>query len=172
MLTVVLLRVGARLLLVLFYALLFSCASSTGHFTIYQGEVTRVHDGDSLHITPENSRRVVVRLAAIDAPELAQAFGIESRQRLRALVMNQVAEARCHKKDRYDRHVCTVYVGDTDINLQMLESGLAWHYVAFQGEQTARDRRLYAGTQASAKQNRTGLWAAAAVPPWEFRNQR
>ncbi|MEM7258833.1 MAG: thermonuclease family protein [Pseudomonadota bacterium] len=130
-----------------------------------------MRDGDSIHITPSHGRRVVIRLAAIDAPELAQRFGVESRDHLRALVLHRLAEARCHKADKYNREVCTVFIGDKDINLLMLQAGLAWYYVAYQQEQSARDRRRYTDTQATARKRRTGLWAGSAEAPWDFRRR-
>jgi len=93
----------------------------------HTGLVTKVHDGDSIHITPPGQKRVVIRLAGIDAPELKQAYGIASRDKLRSMILNQTASARCYKKDRYQRNVCVVYFDGDDMNLEMVRAGFAWH---------------------------------------------
>lgn len=133
------------------------------------GTVTKVHDGDSIHITPSGDKRVIVRLAGIDAPELAQAFGLESRNKLRSLILRRKAEARCHKTDRYKRQVCVVYRGNTDINLQMISSGLAWHYKQYEKEQTTEQRKAYSRAERKARRSKAGLWSADHIAPWEFR---
>ena len=54
------------------------------------GVVTHVADGDTLHWF-DGERRRVIRLAGIDAPELAQPFGEESRQSLATLCVRRPA---------------------------------------------------------------------------------
>lgn len=52
-------------------------------------------------------------------------------------------------------------------NLAQVEGGMAWVYRRY-----ARDGALF-GAEASAKNDRRGLWAdAEATPPWEFRRTR
>lgn len=133
------------------------------------GTVSKVHDGDSIHITPAGDRRVIIRLAGIDAPELAQAFGLESRNLLSSLLLRREAEARCHKTDRYKRQVCVVYSGNVDVNLQMISSGLAWHYKQYENEQSREQRRAYSKAERNARRNALGLWSADYIAPWEFR---
>jgi len=136
----------------------------------FAGTVTRVHDGDSIHITPRGEKRVIIRLAGIDAPELAQPFGIASRDKLRALILETKAEAVCHKTDRYQRQVCVVFHNDKDINLEMLRGGLAWHYKQYQNEQSRQRRKEYARAERKARQQQQGLWSGDyPVEPWEFR---
>ena len=52
------------------------------------GIVVDVHDGDTLTIK-SGATRTKVRLAGIDAPELNQFFGVESRNSLRSLAINK-----------------------------------------------------------------------------------
>lgn len=137
----------------------------------YIGIVTKVHDGDSIHITPSGQKRVIIRLAGIDAPELKQSFGIASRDKLRSMILNQPAEARCHKTDRYKRHVCVVYFNGQDINLQMTKSGMAWHYKDYQNEQSQFQRWAYALAESTARAGDRGLWSGDSVAPWVYRKQ-
>ncbi len=76
------------------------------------------------------------------------------------------------KKDRYGREVGKVFVNDLDANLVQVQRGLAWHYKAYEREQTAIDRNVYADAENEAKAARRGLWAdAEPEPPWEFRHK-
>ncbi len=150
--------------------ILAACSTDTIDAVVYRGEITRVHDGDSLHITPaRGGQRVVVRLAGIDAPELAQAYGEVARDHLRSVVLNRNAQAHCYKADQYQRQLCTVFVDGADVNLQMISQGLAWHYKRFQHEQTKRDRLAYARSELDARRQRTGLWSEQSIAPWDFR---
>ncbi|MCB1995644.1 MAG: thermonuclease family protein [Rhodoferax sp.] len=56
--------------------------------------------------------------------------------------------------------------------LELVAAGLAWHYKAYEREQTAQDRQAYAAAEETARARRLGLWAdAEPVPPWEFRRR-
>jgi endonuclease YncB( thermonuclease family) len=50
---------------------------------------------------------------------------------------------------------------------------MAWHYKAYQREQSAYDRQSYSQAEEGAKSGRVGLWKdEPPVPPWEFRRQK
>jgi endonuclease YncB( thermonuclease family) len=72
--------------------------------------VVGVSDGDTITVLDDSKTQHKVRFAGIDAPEKGQAFGERSKQNLSALVFQKHVEARCHKKDRYGREVCAVFV--------------------------------------------------------------
>ncbi len=137
---------------------------------VISGTVTKVHDGDSVHITPLGKKRVIVRLAAIDAPEVQQNHGIASRNYLRSMIMSKQVTARCNKVDKYKRQICVVLKDDQDINLEMLKTGKAWYYEKFSKEQNRRDQRVYRQAAKNAVRKKLGIWAEeTAIPPWEFR---
>lgn len=154
-----------------YFLLATACSTSpTDTIVTVKGIVTKVHDGDSIHITPTNRKRVIIRFSALDAPELEQPSGIASRDKLRSLLMGKQATARCHKTDRYQRNVCNVFLEEQDIGLVMLQSGHAWHYKQYQNEQTTRMRKQYHQAEIKARKNRAGLWAnPEPIPPWVFR---
>ena len=158
-----------RMLWITTVVIVAGCSSSPLKENSIIGIVTKVHDGDSIHITPAGASRVVIRLAGIDAPEIAQAFGVASRDTLRSMILNQQAHARCHKKDQYQRHVCVVTAAGADINLHMVQAGMAWHYKQYENEQSFTEKRQYSAAQKSAQRNKLGLWVQDAIAPWEFR---
>jgi len=137
---------------------------------IVDGTVTKVHDGDSVHITPPGKKRVIIRLAAIDAPEIKQDHGIASRDYLRSMIMNKQVTARCNKVDKYNRQICVVLKNNQDINLEMLTAGNAWYYEKYKKEQSSSDQRSYEKAEKNAKRKKIGIWAEdTAIPPWDFR---
>ena len=75
-----------------------------------------------------------------------------------------------NKKDRYGRVLGKVMVNDSGVNLDVVESGLAWHYKQHQSEQSSADRRVYGLAEERARSARFGLWRdTEPVPPWDFR---
>jgi len=159
-----------RLVLCLLAVVLSSCVSNPQRSQF--GLVSRVQDGDSVHLqTGQGTLRV--RLAAIDAPELSQAYGRAAKKRLQNLALDKNIEARCHKTDRYDRHVCVLMLDGNDLNLAMLEAGMAWHYKRYADEQTAAARRAYSIAEQRARDSRIGLWGEnKAVAPWDYRRRQ
>ena len=69
--------------------------------------------------------------------------------------------------DRFGRTVGRVYVGDTDVNAELVKRGAAWVYRKY-----AQDQALYR-LEEQAKAAKRGLWALPAaerMPPWEWRH--
>lgn len=89
--------------------------------------VYSVHDGDTLSADCGGSRSKV-RLAGIDAPELKQSYGRESRQALADLVFQRQVLIKRTKGDRYKRSVAVVSVDGRDVSSSMVAGGHAWVY--------------------------------------------
>ena len=156
----------------LFVAILAASPSFAAPWVV-QGRVVGVSDGDTITVLDDSKFQHNVRVAGIDAPERGQAFGERSKQNLSALVFEKRVEARCHKKDRYGREVCTVYVARRDVGLEQFRTGTAWHYKVYQHEQPTQERLIYPDEEEAAKAAKRGLWMdPKAMPPWEFRRTR
>jgi len=124
----------------------------------------KVIDGDSLEIG--NSR---IRLMGIDAPEYTQYCkdenktkyncGIEAKNHLEQIIGKTSIICKVHKKDQYNRDLCTCYKNNTDINREMVQSGYALVYLEspYQKEQT------------DAKQHKRGIWRGRFMHPRLFR---
>lgn len=137
------------------------------------GRVVSVADGDTITVLDATKTQHKVRLAGIDAPEKAQAFGQRSKESLSDLVFNQAVTVETTKRDRYGRSVGTVLVDGLDANLEQIKRGMAWHYKAYQREQSPQERQDYAKAEEVARGARVGLWKdAQPVPPWDFRHSR
>ena len=140
-----------------------SRTSSTSTGAEVTGVVSRVSDGDTIWVTDAKGLRHKIRMLDIDAPESSQKFGSESTARLKSLIGGKSVRVTYSERDKYDRLLGTVWLGDEDINLRMVSEGMAWHY------HYSRNER-YAAAQSDAKAKRIGLWAdPKAQDPWAYR---
>ena len=161
----------------------FALKCSTSNY--FAGIVVAVHDGDTVNVKVESveagSREsypaiTKVRLAGVDAPELKQPFGQEAGKMLAWMVEGRPVWVKWAEKDRYGRYVGLIYPKISEkvqfssalgsINAQMLESGMVWHYKAY-------DRSIFLDdTERLAKDAGIGLWTQEnPEPPWEFRRK-
>ena len=123
-----------------------------------------VQDGDTFNL-PDNATRV--RLWGIDAPEKGQAYADEARDRLKELCEGKAVRLEIKDTDRYGRKTAIVWKGKTNINLQMVKEGLAWHYAYY-----APDAKDLAAAEKAARKARKGLWKDKnPVKPYDFRKQ-
>ena len=61
----------------------------------------------------------------------------------------------------------------TDVCLEQIKLGMAWHYKQYESEQPKEERETYAQTELSARANAIGLWKdKQPIPPWEYRRQQ
>ncbi|KQW36840.1 thermonuclease family protein [Rhizobacter sp. Root404] len=126
--------------------------------------VVGISDGDTIKVRCADQPQKVIRLAEIDAPEKAQAFGQRSKEMLSTLCFKKQAEIRPSTRDRYGRTVARVICTGTDANAAMVRSGMAWAYTRY-----LTDPKIQA-MEIVAHRERLGLWADAnPVPPWEWR---
>lgn len=138
---------------------------------VYAFTNARVIDGDSVRVSDANSGDLDLRLAAIDAPELQQAFGADAKQHLQQLLGNREIIAWEVGTDRYSRRLVFLFFEKPDgnlfeINAQMIADGFAWHYGQHSSNQILRSM------EEQARSSRLGLWNdPGALPPWEFRQQ-
>ena len=150
--------------------LLFSFGLNAG--TI-QGKVVSVPDGDTITVLDATNTQHKIRLQGIDAPEKAQPFGQKSKQSLSQMVQSKQVTVEYQKKDKYGRTLGKVLHNGTDVCLEQIKLGMAWHYKQYASDQPKEDRALYDQTEQDARAKKAGLWIdKAPTPPWEFRRQK
>lgn len=133
---------------------------------VIQGTVTSVVDGDSLWITPDGGGKAIeVRLVGIDAPEICQAHGAESRAFLAQLVAKKPVRLYRTGHDGWGRTLGRVYLGDVELNRRLVEQGQAW------SQRWRWDNGPYVSQERIARARSRGLHKAgsAAVMPRQFR---
>jgi micrococcal nuclease len=116
------------------------------------GKVIRVSDGDTILIQ-SGSQKIRVRMYGIDAPELKQKYGKESKKYLEKRIMDKNVDIKVINQDQYGRKVGKVFYKNKDINLEMLETGNAWFY-----EYHAKHEKDYRKAFKNAKEQKLGLW--------------
>ena len=137
-----------------------------------QGKVIGVADGDTVTLLDAQKNQHKIRLQGIDAPEKAQAFGNKSKQSLHEMVHGKEVMVDFQKKDKYGRTVGKVLVNNTDVCLEQIKRGMAWHYKQYANEQAPEDRDIYAQAELTARTQSVGLWNdKTPTPPWTFRQQ-
>lgn len=127
--------------------------------------VISVQDGDTITVQREDGQRQRVRLAAIDAPERHQPYGVAARQALADRLANRAVLVGVRGHDRYRRWVGSVHVDGVDLNRWLVRQGWAW------ADRYAPDAGLIEAER-QARQARRGLWRdAVPTPPWTYRRQ-
>lgn len=146
---------------------LIACDTSAGVPGTITGKVIGVKDGDTIELLLDGKSEIV-RLAEIDCPEKKQPFGTRAKQFTSALCFGKVVTVQCNpRRDRYKRIVGTVFIGQQNLNEELLKAGLAWHFTQY-----SRSQRL-ARMEQAARAQKAGLWIDAdAVAPWVFRKAR
>ena len=127
------------------------------------GRVVHIADGDTVTVLDAAKTQHRIRLLDIDAPESKQAFGQKSKAYLVSLIAGKEVRVESSSRDKYRRVLGTIFLGETNVNLKMVEAGLAWRYVHSKNP-------VYGKAEAEARAARKGLWADPhAVNPSEFR---
>ena len=131
------------------------------------GKVIGVSDGDTITVSDDMDQgKFRIRLDKIDAPEKKQAFGNIAKQYLSSLVFGKKVSIRYKSIDHYGRISGIVFLDGTEINLQMVQNGYAWHYSHF--DQTP----AYIEAEKQARSKKKGLWQAPVpINPYQFRKQ-
>lgn len=148
-----------------FILFFFLFASSLLNAEIITGKCVGVTDGDTATVLVDGNRQVKVRFHGIDAPESAQDFGQRAKQKMSDLIYGKEVKVDILERDKYGRSVGKVYVGGVYTNLEMVKSGLAWHYVQYAPNDTD-----LANAERAARASKVGLWSHAnPTPPWNWR---
>jgi micrococcal nuclease len=149
-------------------ALVWAGAATAGPGDAGLGQVVRVTDGDSLWWKPEAGGRALrVRLKGIDAPEICQAHGPQSRDALAALVNGRKVRLETVGQDDHGRWLGRLKSTEgVDLAARLVWQGQAWSY-RYKG-----DPGPYAAEEAQAVAARRGLHRApGAMQPRNFRLQ-
>lgn len=154
--------------LILLFASMLAFAQSPGE--ILKGRAIWIFDGDTfLLLRGENAQSI--RLWGIDTPESDQPGGEEATQYLIDLIGRKhvtVKIVSVENRSRRGRAIGKVYLGERDVNLELIKAGHAWHYAYFAPE--ASD---YAAAEKAAREKRIGIWRTESpTPPWEWRQAK
>jgi endonuclease YncB( thermonuclease family) len=147
-----------------------------------QGLVVHVSDGDHL-IVNNDGTEILVRLYAIDAPELSkirrkdqskarhgQPFAGRAFMALSNRVLHRRVTLEIMGNDHNERVIAVVYLEDRNINLELVADGWAW---ASRNNRKHPEWLKYQEAEKQARTAKVGLWSLEdPIPPWEFRKER
>ncbi len=143
------------------------------HAENFAGQVIGITDGDSLMLQDAHQQQHQIRIAGIDAPELAQDFGQPARASLSLLALNQHAVADCQKPNPNRIEICAVTIGGKDIGAAQISNGMAWWYPQNAEALSVQTQTDYRQAEFNAKTHRLGLWNSKnPTPPWVWRRGR
>jgi micrococcal nuclease len=138
------------------------------------GIVTKVSDGDTIHVTTQEKTKLKVRLYGVDAPETpkinqrtghinkpGQPYGEEAWRALEAKIMGMQVKLDIIDIDRYKRMVGIIWFNERNINLEMVREGYAEAYVEYLREPY---RSQFMRVEMEAKSAKKGIWS---LPDYE-----
>ena len=129
-------------------------------------ENIRVVDGDTIRAEAKG-REIKIRLVEIDAPEINQPFGAQSKNFLNRLLNEKDVTLISQGEDRYGRTLGEIFANGESANALMIKSGFAWVY-----DRYVKDSSLYK-YQDQAKTENLGLWRDKdPIAPWVWRKQK
>jgi micrococcal nuclease len=141
-------------------------AASLPEYEVIPGSI---HDGDTLRV--RSPKGEVKRFACIDAPELKQPLGEESRNYLRSIINNGNNKVKLQPitTDRYGRTVAQLWNGSGLIQSQMAIAGMAYGYEQYKKD--CPNCSAIESTQAQGQEAKLGVWRLpdGGQRPWDYR---
>lgn len=142
---------------------------------LLQARVIAVLDGDTVEVLDTTQRQHRIRLAGIDAPELAhpgmaaQPYGRQAKDALAEMTLGRSVRVEILDVDGFGREIGAIACNGWDVNLAMVRLGAAWAYRQYL---TGPNRGTYIAAEGAAHTKRRGLWVdAEPVAPWEWRKE-
>jgi micrococcal nuclease len=146
------------------------------------GIVTKVSDGDTIHLTTLEQTKLRVRLYGIDAPETpkinqrtgrvnkpGQPYGEEAWRALEGKIKGKQVKLEIIDIDRYRRSVGIIWLDNRNINLEMVKEGFAEAYVEYL---KAPYRSKFIEAEREAKATKRGIWSLPEYErPKDFRKR-
>jgi micrococcal nuclease len=88
---------------------------------------------------------------------------------LSTLVLGKSVDVEPYQQDRYDRLVARLWLGNIDVNAEMVKRGMAWTYRRY------ADEVAYCAYEHGARDLKRGLWSLPLEQrpaPWEWRQRK
>jgi endonuclease YncB( thermonuclease family) len=145
-------------------------AASLPEYEVVPGSI---HDGDTLRVRSPKGEVLKVRFACIDAPELKQPLGEESRNYLRSMIneANGKVKVKIIETDRYGRSVAELWTKSGLLQSRMTAAGMAFAYDQYSKDCPNWD--AVKSSEKSAMEFKRGVWRSPNFErPWDYRTNR
>lgn len=123
--------------------------------------VLKIYDGDTIKVAGHDLT-FKIRLVGIDSPEIgfngreSQPFSKKARRYLTRLLDGKKVAIQGYGTGGYNRQLAEVFVGDKNINLEMIKAGLAEVYRGKRPQ--TLDTKRYFEEELNAKRAKKGMW--------------
>jgi len=142
----------------------------------HQFKVVKVFDGDTVRVEGFGLQ-FKIRLVGIDTPELGkkgqhyQPYSRRAKQELTRLIHEKTVSLKQYGTGGYNRVLAEIFMGATNVNLEMIRSGLAEVYRGKMPKML--NANLYFQAEKQAKHSLKGMWAqeTAYISPKQWRRQ-
>lgn len=143
----------------------YNLASITPNKGTIDGAIIKVYDGDTITLQAQGKRHKI-RLYGLDAPEIAQSFGVKARDYLLQLCpLHTKALVTIKNTDKYGRIVGIVSCNNTNVNAKLVKDGYAWAYQDY--------TQAYLPLELYARVKNLGLWSEKnPIKPSDYRKQK
>ncbi len=127
-------------------------------------KIIRVIDGDTL-LAESRGTEIKIRLSEIDAPEMNQPYGTNSKKCLSELIRESSSlKFKSDGQDNYGRSLGWLVTDGKNLNYEMIKQGCAWVY-----DRYVINKTIYS-FQNGARLKNIGLWNQNnPVAPWIWR---
>lgn len=137
----------------------------------YEVVANSVHDGDTLRVRSPKGEVLKIRFACVDAPELKQRWGEESRNYLQARINEAGGKVKVKviNTDRYGRSIAELWTKSGLVQSRMTAAGMAFAY-----DQYSKDCPNWEAVKSSEKSAmdfKLGVWKLpnGGQRPWDYR---
>lgn len=130
------------------------------------GRVILVGSGDTCIVLTSKGEQLALSLYGIAAPERGQDYAEQATQFASYLMGHQDVSVEIYSEDQYGRQVGVVWVGEKNINRELVRQGYAWQYSKICKKSFCRE---WSSLQEKARLSRLGVWAMKnPIPPWKW----
>ena len=134
------------------------------------------HDGDTCRVRSPDNITLKIRLIGIDAPEVSnkknkdnQLYGKESKEFINNLIKGKSVTLKNYATDQYGRNLSEIFLEKENVNLKMVESGMAEVYKGKSDKKL--DIEIYQEAEKKAKKSKLGIWSLPNYQsPKDYRN--
>ena len=137
--------------------LLLALTCGDGLAQTVSGRPLQILSGDRLLLMSQDNNLYRIVLAGIEAPPPESRWGAAAKRHLSTLVLGRVVSVESARlRPGTDELPARVLLGGADINLRMLQAGLARHKP---GDRPADRRDGYAAAEQQARDAGQGIWS-------------
>lgn len=133
----------------------------------FWGKVISIKDGDTVVVIDTLNVQTTLRLAEVDCPEKAQAFGTKAKQFTSDEIYLKQVKYIVTDIDRYGRSIAKIYYNNNKyLSEEIIRNGFGWHYKKYSTS------KLLAKLEEEARKNKRGLWIDPnPIYPSDFRRK-